>query len=58
MYYGGKSMGVLWWNVSECIMVESQWVYYGRMSVSVLWWDVSECIIVGLSVGVIVSEFK
>jgi len=47
VYYGGMSVSVLWWDVSECIMVGCQCVYYGGMSVSVLWWDVSECIMVG-----------
>jgi len=46
VYYGSMSVGVLWWDVSGCIMVGCQWVYYGRMSVSVLWWDVSQCIMV------------
>ena len=25
MYYGGMSVSVLWWDVSECIMVGCQW---------------------------------
>jgi len=37
VYYGRMSVGVLWWDVSGCIMVVCQWVYYGRMSVGVLW---------------------
>jgi len=35
VYYGEMSVSVLWWDVSECIMVGCQWVHYGRMSVSV-----------------------
>jgi len=36
VYYGGMSVSVLWWDVTECIIVGCQWVYYGSMSVGVI----------------------
>ena len=35
--YSRISVDVLWWDVSECIMVGCHRVYYGGASVSVLW---------------------